>query len=93
MRIGTARCPKCEAKIDVDINSDTTICEKCGQAIDVKEAIEKQFEDKYKKEDIKDIFTITGKIFLAIFKWLGWILLIIGACLWGFLSGISKDKK
>ena len=47
MRIGTARCPKCEAKIDVDINSNTTVCEKCGETINVKEAINKQFEEKY----------------------------------------------
>jgi len=50
MKLVAAKCPSCGANIDVDKNSDKTICEYCGSKIIVEDAIA-----KYKLE-------ISGKV-------------------------------
>ena len=39
MKLVAAKCPNCRANIDVDKNSDKTVCEYCGSKIIVEEAI------------------------------------------------------
>ena len=41
MKLVAAKCPNCKANIDVDKNSDTTVCEYCGSKIIVEDAIAK----------------------------------------------------
>ena len=41
MKLVSAKCPSCGAKIDVDKDSDSTICEYCNSRIIVKDAIKK----------------------------------------------------
>lgn len=41
MKLVAAKCPNCGAQIDVDQNSDSTICEYCNSKIIVEDAIEK----------------------------------------------------
>ena len=41
MKLVAAKCPNCGANIDVDKNSDKTICEYCGSKIVVEDAIAK----------------------------------------------------
>ena len=39
MRLIEAKCPKCKEVITVDGDSDSTKCDKCGDRIDIKDAI------------------------------------------------------
>ena len=39
MKLVAAKCPNCKANIDVDKNSDKTVCEYCGSKIIVEDAI------------------------------------------------------
>ena len=65
MKLVAAKCPNCKANIDVDKNSDTTVCEYCGSKIIVDDAIAKYKLEVSGKVDVSNFTSFNKLIKLA----------------------------